>query len=81
MKPLRFTRHARNRMRWRQIAGDDVVDCIRDPEARQDLPSGEVNCWKTLRGEWLRVIYVEEPDAMVVVTVVYPAKRPRGERT
>lgn len=81
MKPLRFTRHARNRLRWRQIARQDVVDCISEPAARLEMPSGEVNTWQTVRGEWLRIVYVEEADAIVVVTVIYPAKRPKEERT
>ena len=68
-------------MRWRQIAREDVVDCISEPEAKRKLLSGEVNCWKTVRGEWLRIVYIEEADAIIMVTVIYPAKSPKEGRT
>jgi len=68
-------------MRWRQIVRQDVVDCISKPAVRLELPLGEVNVWRTVRGEWLRVVYIEEATAIVVVTVIYPAKRPEEERT
>lgn len=79
MKPLRFTRHARNRMRLRQIAQRDVVDCVTRPDVQRELPTGEVNCWKTIRGDLVRVVYVEEGDTTVIITVIFPAKLANGE--
>ena len=64
-------------MRWRRIARENVVNCISDPEETRQLPSGEINSWKRVKGEWLRIVHVEEADTIVVVTVVYPAKNPR----
>jgi hypothetical protein len=81
VKPLQITRHARNRMRWRRIAEEDIVDCIRKPETTRSAPSGEVNCWKVVKGRWLRVVYIEGSAAITVVTVICPAKPPEEERT
>lgn len=67
-------------MRWRRIGEDDVVDCIDNPEVSQELPLGEVNSWKVGRGSWFKIVHVEEADARVVITVVHPAKEPKGTR-
>jgi hypothetical protein len=63
-------------MRWRQLSRDEIAECISEPEAREELPSGRVNCWKVIRGQWLRTVYVQEGDGTVVVTVIYPARGP-----
>ena len=66
-------------MRLRQIAERDDVECITTPDVRRELPNDEVNCWKTIRGDLLRVVYVEETDATVIITVICPVKLPEGE--
>ncbi len=66
-------------MRLRQIAQRDVVDCVTRPDVQRELPTGEVNCWKAVRGDLLRVVYVEEADTTVIITVICPAKLPKGE--
>ena len=80
-KPLRYTRHARNRMRWRRLSTDEIAECIGEPEGKEKRPSGRMNCWKLVRGQWLRAVYVEEGDVIIVVTVIYPARGPKGRPT
>ncbi len=67
-------------MRWRKLTVDEIVSCIEEPEAQEELPLGEVYSWKRIRDEWVRVVHVEESDAIAVVTVICPARSPeRGE--
>ena len=75
MKPLRFTRHARNRMRLRRIRLDEVQAVLSSPDS-QVLRRGALNRWKRFRDGWLRVVTIEERNVIVVVTVIYPARAP-----
>jgi hypothetical protein len=63
-------------MRWRQVTDEDVVGCINEQDARRETAI-ETNSWKSFRGRWLRVVHVEEGDALVVVSVIFPAREPR----
>jgi len=68
-------------MRWRRLSEEEIEGCITAPEASEESPSGIVNCWKVIRGQWLRTVYLRGNDTIIVVTVIYPARGPRGEST
>lgn len=69
-KSIRFTRHAKNRMRWRKIDEADVRLCIAKPEFIEKSEYGETNAWLKLSEKYLRTTYKEEQGAIVVITVV-----------
>lgn len=75
---LRFTRHARNRMRLYGIASEDVEDVLNEPSFGPEIEGTRL----VLRGKpaakfaqkSLKVMYIEEKGGYVVLSV-YPLKR------
>lgn len=77
-KPLRFTRHAKNRMRWRKIAEEDVRHSISKPEFIEKTEYGDINVWVKLSADqYLRTTYREEQDAIVIISVVKKKTMPK----
>ena len=68
-KPLRFTRHARNRMRKQEVRRQLVEECVSSPELVTDSILGRKNHWRRHDEGYLRVTMGEEDEALVVVTV------------
>ena len=77
---LQFRRHARNRMRLYGATEADVIDAIDRPEWTESevTPSkvfihvfsdGAKIAWKRRIGRWLEVIYVDEGDDRVIITM------------
>ncbi len=79
MKPIRFSRHASQNLAFRGATEEEVSECIRTADwERSEL--GRFECRKDFRfdREWdgrqydtkqVRPIFVDEPVAIVVVTV------------
>ncbi len=76
---LRFSRHARNRMRLWKITESDVGAVLDEPEDVTPSYRGRKNAWKPFRGAWLRVTFAEAGKVTVVVTVT-PMDRKPGKR-
>jgi hypothetical protein len=71
VKPIRITRHARNRMRWHR-SGDGLVEqTVRGAEWRESTAAGRVNAWMAVGERFLRVTYREEIDRIVVISAVF----------
>jgi len=66
-------------MRLRRVARQVVQSCLDSPEDRRGGPGGRINAWSKVAGQYLRVVYVEEEEALVVISVIYPAKAPKAE--
>lgn len=79
MKPYFFSRHARNRLRRVTLSQEELLDLVPQAAARRRESTRE-NVWIRWQGGWLRVVLVEEPDTMVVVTVIWPAREPKGQQ-
>lgn len=82
MKPIRITRHARNRMRWHGIDDRLVERAVRRAESEDPSASGRVNAWIEVEDRLLRVTYRDEADQIVVISAVFKRKPPRrrGDR-
>lgn len=79
MKPIRFSRHARENMSFRGASELEVVEAIRT-SVWQPAERGRKDCRKEFDfgREWngrvyarkqVRPVFVEEPDSIVIVTV------------
>ena len=68
---MRFTRHARNRMRRDGIPDDDVRRCMEEPERTEPSIGGRTNYIRAYREAELRVAAIEERGEFVIVTVTY----------
>jgi hypothetical protein len=78
-KPLRYTRHARSRMRWNAISSDLIETCVSSPDQVTPSVLARRNCWLRLGDSFLRVTIAEEEDALAVVTVAVRRRGPGGE--
>ena len=80
-KPLRFTRHARNRMRKQEVRRHLVETCVSAPELVTSSILGRKNHWRRHDEGYLRVTIAEENEALVVATVTIrrnlPEEMPR----
>jgi len=79
MKPIRLSRHARDRLSFRGATASEVVQAIRTSQWQQ-AESGRLECRRdfVFASEWngvfyrlkqVRPIFVDEPAEIVVVTV------------
>jgi hypothetical protein len=77
MKPIRYTRHARHRMRWRRISESEIESAMLDPDFVEPFLGTRLNAWKKISEKYLRVTYFEAEEETVVLTAV---KREKGWR-
>lgn len=65
-----FTRHAKNRMRWRRINRDEVESVIDEPDQREYIDGRKWNLHKNIGKKNIRVTIVLEGDKQVIISVV-----------
>ena len=80
VKAVRLTRHARNRMRWRDIPLELVEETARVPEWEQASLGGRINRWKRVENKFLRVTVREEAKRIVVITAALKRTGPAEGR-
>ena len=69
MKPLFYTRHARNRMRQYRITRDEVELILSAPDFLEPDEDNHLNATKVVEDRIIRVTYVEEENRTVIITV------------
>ncbi len=84
-KPIKLTRHAADKMSTFGISEDDVRRAAQEPEWTEPDPGGEGKVRAFLRlphrgNRVIRVIYVEEPDALRIINAFPDRTRRRGPR-
>ena len=72
---LRFTRHARNRMRRDGISEDDVHQCVEHPDETVASIEGRTNYIRNADEAFLRVTAIEEAGDLVIITVTLRRRR------
>jgi hypothetical protein len=70
MKPIRYARHAKNRMRWHRISEEEVISAIQKPDFLETSVEGRFNAWLKTSDRFLRVTYKEDSEKYFVVTAV-----------
>ena len=70
MKPVKFTRHAKNRMRVHGISESEVLYAIEKPEFLEPSVGDRINAWIKAPDRFLRVTYRDEKDGICVITAV-----------
>ena len=66
---LRFSRHARNRMRRHKISEELISSVIDSPDSQTPTIKGRTNAAKVTEDRIIRVTYVREAGQTVVITV------------
>ncbi len=74
MKPIKYDRHAKRRMKDRHIIEADVKLAIENADFLKQSIKGRLNAFKFLNGRYLRVTFKEEPDHILVITVTIKKK-------
>ena len=74
MKPVKYTRHAKNRMLWRRITEEEIESAINDPDFSEHVNDDKKNVWKKVLEKYLRVTYKEDAKKILVITAVKKRK-------
>jgi hypothetical protein len=74
VKPIKYVRHARNRMRLHRIIEKEVESALQNPEYLEPSVEGRLNAWIEKSGKFLRVTYREEEDNFLVISAVKKRK-------
>jgi len=74
MKPIKYDRHAKRRMRDRHVIEDEVKSAIEDADSLEQGIKGRLNAFKFINGRYLRVTFKEEPEHILVITVTIRKK-------
>jgi hypothetical protein len=79
MKPIRFSGHARDQLRYRGVSEQEVIEAIRTApwqpaelgrlECRKDFPFGREWNGRSYTTKQVRPIFADESREIVVVTV------------
>lgn len=78
MKPIRYGRHARRRMKEREVTEAEAEIAIKEPAFIESTVKGRRNAYKFIGGRYLRATYKEESDHILVITITM-RKRPFKE--
>ena len=72
--PIKFTKHALERMRIRSITKEEIIDTINNPEKQLNDSFGNIIAHKVKKKYLLRVFYCNEEDSKVVITAYKTTK-------
>ena len=74
VKPIKYTRHARNRMRLHRISENEIELAIKEPAYLEPSIEGRFNSWLETSGKFLRVTYNEDENGFLVISAVRKKK-------
>lgn len=67
---FRLTKHARRRMRRRQVSEDEIRAVLSDPETQYTGLDGNVNLLAQVSGRSLRIVLASDAERPLVITVI-----------
>ena len=77
-KPVKYDRHAKKRMKEREVSKDETEFAIENPDFCEPSIKGRMNAFKFTNGRYLRVTFKEEVDHILVITVTIRKRPFRG---
>jgi hypothetical protein len=72
---IRFDRHARRRMKWREISEKEILAALEKPERIETSGMGRKNVYKLLGDRNIKVTYKETSGEILVISVVVKGER------
>lgn len=70
MKPIKYDRHARRRMKWRKILQEEVEQVITNPDRSELTEKERMNVFKLVNNRLIKVTYKEFENEILVITAV-----------
>ena len=67
---IRYSRHAKRQMKWREITKEDVEDTLLHPEIMIDSNRGRKNVLKHIGKKYLKVTFTQKGEQLIVITAV-----------
>lgn len=77
MKMIKYTRHAKNRMRLHRITEAEIESAIDNSDFIEPSSEGKLNAWKRVSEKYLRVTFKEKAGKVLIITAV---KKKKGWR-
>ncbi len=75
MKSIRYDRHAKRRMKEREVAEEEAEMAVNNPDYIEPNMKERKNAYKFIGSRFLRVTFKEETNNILVITVTI-RKRP-----
>lgn len=59
MNNIKFTRHAKRRMKWRKISKEEIISVINQPDRLEKSDNKQkINVYKKIKRRFLKITYV-----------------------
>lgn len=71
---IKFTRHAKRRMKWRKVSIEEVESVIKKPDKSEKSYNQRINVYKKIKGRIFKVSYLIKKNQIIVITVVDKSK-------
>lgn len=70
MKEIRYDRHAKRRMKWRNITKEEVEEVFKLPEKSESTVKGRLNVFKKIGDRYLKVTFKEFEEYILIISAV-----------
>jgi hypothetical protein len=67
---IRFARHARRRMKWREISEEEVNLVLENPDKMEESVRGRINAYKNIEKRYIKVTYRKLSNEILIISVV-----------
>ena len=68
---IEYTRHARRRMKWREISESEVKLAISTPDKVEPTEKKRHNAYKTIKGKVLKVTYRKSDNQAQIISALW----------
>lgn len=68
---IKYTRHARRRMKWRKMSESEVEEAISMPDKLEPTEKKRHNAYKTIKGKVLKVTYRRSDNQTQIITALW----------
>lgn len=69
-KGKKYERHARRRMKWRNISESEVEKTLMEPDKIESTKEGRKNVFKMVGNKYIKVTYREYQNEILIISVM-----------